>query len=92
MECENRAAQQTPDHHAARTVIDTVDILITSGVVEFFLFGIDEHPIWQRWFESWKNKEEVFIAHLAGQEKEEYFNNINNHRNYLPAVIGCVIE
>ncbi|CAN5454904.1 hypothetical protein BH10BAC2_BH10BAC2_25360 [soil metagenome] len=50
----------------------------------FGLFGIDEHPIWQRWFESWKNKETVFIAPIAGQEKEEYFNNINNHNNYLP--------
>ncbi|CAN5634391.1 hypothetical protein BH10BAC3_BH10BAC3_27550 [soil metagenome] len=50
----------------------------------FGLFGIDEHPIWQRWFENWKNKEEVFIAHIAGQEKEEYFGNINNHNNYLP--------
>ncbi len=53
----------------------------------FGLFGMDEHPIWQRWYESWKNKEEVFIAHLAGQEKKEYFNNINNHINYLPQQI-----
>ena len=53
----------------------------------FGLFGMDEHPIWQRWFESWKNKEEVFIAYIAGQEKEEYFNNINIHRNYLPQQI-----
>ena len=53
----------------------------------FGFFGMDEHPIWQRWFESWKNKEEVFIAYLAGQEKEEYFNNINNHHNYLPQQI-----
>jgi signal transduction histidine kinase len=51
-------------------------------------FGIDEHPIWQRWFESWKNKDEVFIAYVAGQEKEEYFNNINSHRNYLPQKIA----
>jgi signal transduction histidine kinase len=47
-------------------------------------FGMDEHPVWQRWFESWKNKEEVFIAYLEGQEKEEYFKNINDHNNYLP--------
>jgi hypothetical protein len=53
----------------------------------FGLFGMDEHPVWQRWFESWKNKEEVFIAHLTGQEKEEYFHNINKHRNYLPQQI-----
>ena len=32
----------------------------------FGFFGMDEHPIWQRWFESWKNKEEVFIAYIAG--------------------------
>nr|WP_225975444.1 ATP-binding protein [Panacibacter ginsenosidivorans] len=53
----------------------------------FGLFGMNEHPIWQRWFESWKNKEEVFIAYIAGQEKEEYFNNINNHPDYLPQQI-----
>ncbi len=50
----------------------------------FGFFGMDEHPVWQRMFESWKNKEEVFIAYIAGQEKEKYFNNINNHLNYLP--------
>ena len=48
---------------------------------------MDEHPIWQRWFESWKNKEEVFIAYLTGQEKIEYLHNINNHHNYLPQQI-----
>ncbi|MEO7960772.1 MAG: hypothetical protein ABIR19_04440, partial [Ginsengibacter sp.] len=50
----------------------------------FGFFGMDEHPIWQRWFESWQNKQELFTAYIAGQEKEKYFNNINNHSKYLP--------
>jgi signal transduction histidine kinase len=50
----------------------------------FSLFGIDEHPVWQRWFDSWKKKEVFFVVHLAGQEKEDYYNYINNnHPNYL---------
>jgi hypothetical protein len=53
----------------------------------FSFFGMDEHPMWQRWFESWKNKEEVFIAYMAGHEKEKYFDIINSHSNYLPQQI-----
>ena len=75
--------------HLNRTfdVFGVTNLAGGSTMSGFGLFGMDEHPIWQHWFESWKNKEEVFIAYIAGQEKEEYFNNINNHSNYLPRQI-----
>ncbi len=54
----------------------------------FTLFDVNAHPIWQRLFESWNNKEEVFIDYLTGAEKEDYFNVVNSHQNYLPRSIG----
>ncbi len=54
----------------------------------FGLFDMNEHPVWQRWFKSWNSKTQaLFIAYLTGQEKEEYFNNINKHPDYLPQKI-----
>ena len=53
----------------------------------FSFFDMNLHPIWQRLFESWTNKEEVFISYLAGREKEDYLNIVNSRQNYLPQSI-----
>ncbi len=76
--------------HANNRTFDVFGVTNLKGgytMSGFGLFGMDEHPVWQRWFESWKNKEEFFITFLSGQEKETYFNNINSHRDYLPQEI-----
>lgn len=75
-------------HNKTFDVFGVTNLADGNTMSGFGFFGMDEHPIWQRWFESWKNKEEVFIAYIAGQEKEEYFNNINNHHKYLPQKIA----
>ncbi len=53
----------------------------------FSFFDMNLHPIWQRLFESWKNKEEVVIGYLSGKEKENYLNIVNKRPNYLPQSI-----
>ncbi len=71
----------------------TMDVFGITNMIDgktmkgFTLFDTNEHPIWQRLFESWNNKDEVFIDYLAGQEKEDYINVINSHQNYLPKSI-----
>ena len=71
----------------------TMDVFGITNMIDgktmkgFTLFDVNEHPIWQRLFESWNNKDEVFIDYLAGQEKEDYINVINSHQNYLPQSI-----
>ena len=71
----------------------TMDVFGVTNMVDgktikgFNFFSMDEHTIWQRLFESWKNNEQVFIGYLAGQEKENYIRVINSHQNYLPQAI-----
>src|SRR5579871_431205 len=54
----------------------------------FTLFDMNAHPLWQRLFKSWNNKEEVFIDYLAGKEKQDYINVVNTRQNYLPQSIS----
>ncbi|MES2328908.1 MAG: ATP-binding protein [Bacteroidota bacterium] len=45
------------------------------------------HPLWAGLFEAWKNKEENFSYHLAGDDLRSYYNVLSHSPNYNSSYI-----
>jgi signal transduction histidine kinase len=51
-------------------------------------FDINDHPLWQAMYKGWKQKDEFFYYHLAGEEKKTYYSILSNKPNYLSLPIN----
>ncbi len=50
-------------------------------------FNMDDHPLWIGLFSNWKQKEEFYYYHLAGEDKHAYYKVLENTPKYFSAPV-----